>query len=180
RHPRRDPRPRRPRGARPPRAPAEGRRGRVRLSGHLRGGRGSRDERVRRAGARRRARARALGRRALPAGLRSPGGRRIVRMTARWRVLALAIGYFVAAEVGGVLSAPGHFATFWPPSGVLLAALLLEEPRRWPVLLLAVLPANLAFDLLQGHPITVSLAYWAGNSLEALAGATLVRRYAGI
>jgi signal transduction histidine kinase/DNA-binding response OmpR family regulator len=96
------------------------------------------------------------------------------------RAALLCVTYFVAAEVGGHLSTPLAFATFWPPSGVFLAALLLSEARRWPRIALTVLPANLAFDLLRGQAVLVSIAFWAGNSLEALTGAWLLRRVVGL
>ena len=96
------------------------------------------------------------------------------------RACLLCAAYFLAAQAGGLLSSPNHFATFWPPSGVLVAALLLCDVRRWPLSVAAVLPANLAFDLLHGHSLAVSIGYWAGNSLEALAGAWLLRRLVGV
>ena len=73
------------------------------------------------------------------------------------RACLLCAAYFLAAQAGGLLSSPNHFATFWPPSGVLVAALLLCDVRRWPLSVAAVLPANLAFDLLHGHSLAVSI-----------------------
>ncbi len=78
------------------------------------------------------------------------------------------------------MSVPNHFATFWPPSGLLLAALLLRDVRWWPLGILAVLPANLAFDLLHGRSLAVSFGFWSGNVLEAAVGAYVLRQVVGV
>jgi len=95
------------------------------------------------------------------------------------RAAGLALAYFAAAEAGNALAVSAPFVGVWPPSGLLVGALLIAPPRQWPLLLLAVLPANLAFDVLHGHPIAASLPYWVGNALEATTGAWLVRRFVG-
>jgi two-component system CheB/CheR fusion protein len=95
------------------------------------------------------------------------------------RAAGLALAYFAAAEVGRALAVSGPFVGVWPPSGLLVGALLLAPPRRWPLLLLAVLPASIVFDVLHARPLAASLLYWAGNALEATTGAWLVRRFVG-
>ncbi len=87
--------------------------------------------------------------------------------------------YLLAAELGGALSLPNGFATFWPPSGLLLAVLMRSDRRTWRWLVLATCPANLAFDVLHGRHVGSSLWYWTGNALEAIAGAWMLRRVAG-
>jgi PAS domain S-box-containing protein len=84
------------------------------------------------------------------------------------------VGYFAAAWCGGRLSALNDFTTFWPPSGVFVAALLLTRRREWPSVVAACLAANAAYSLLEGHTSWLALAYGAGNLVEALIGATLV------
>lgn len=97
------------------------------------------------------------------------------------RALLFAGAYFASAELGHFLSFhPSNFATFWPASGLFLAALLRAEGKRWPLLLAASLVANLSSDIaVHGQPIPVSLGFWSGNALEALAGAALLRTLFG-
>src|SRR4051812_36567515 len=59
-----------------------------------------------------------------------------------------AVAYFAAAELGQALSFTGNFASFWPPSGVYLAVLLVANIRRWPAFLFAALCANFTTDVL--------------------------------
>jgi PAS domain S-box-containing protein len=94
------------------------------------------------------------------------------------RMVVVSLLYLGGAAIGQTFSVrPSAFATFWPPSGILVAALLLSETRQWPWLLLAALPANIAFDLLNGRMLWVSLCFSLGNLLEALAGAWLARHF---
>ncbi len=90
------------------------------------------------------------------------------------RIAMVAVAYFAAAVLGGWLSAPTSFATFWPPNGVLLAALLGSPRRMWPALILATGPANVAFNLLQGHSSAINLAYWCVNVGEAYLAAAVL------
>jgi PAS domain S-box-containing protein len=70
-------------------------------------------------------------------------------------------------------------AVLWPPSGLLLAALLLAPRRRWAHVVLAALPAAVLASVLRGRAPPLALGYFAGNALEAVAGAWLVLRFAG-
>ena len=88
------------------------------------------------------------------------------------------VAYFLLAIVGHSLSPhPKLFVSCWLPSGLYVAALLLSPTRAWPVLILAACAGNLGFDLANGQRLPVSLAFCCGNSLEALTGAWLVRRF---
>ncbi len=97
---------------------------------------------------------------------------------------ALAIAYFAGAELGHALSfeVPGQsFATFWPPAGLLIAALVLTRPPRWGTLLLAACAANAASDvLLHGKSVAVSLGFCLANCSEACLGAWLIQRFVGL
>ena len=62
----------------------------------------------------------------------------------------------------------------WPPTGIALAAVLLLGKRVWPGILLGAFLIN---EVKSGHVLT-SMAIAAGNTLEALAGAWLVNRFA--
>ncbi|MDB5391356.1 MAG: domain S-box-containing protein/diguanylate cyclase protein [Planctomycetaceae bacterium] len=86
--------------------------------------------------------------------------------------------YVLGAELGHFLSFPDHFATFWPPSGIYLIALLLTERRLWPVVVLVAMCANLTSDIMfHGQQLWVSLGFWMTNSAEALFGAWLMHRF---
>jgi signal transduction histidine kinase len=61
----------------------------------------------------------------------------------------------------------------WPPAGIALAALLLLGFEVWPALLLGAFLVNVTTS---GSIIT-SVAIAVGNTLEALAGAFLLKRY---
>jgi integral membrane sensor domain MASE1 len=94
------------------------------------------------------------------------------------------LGYFAGAELGHLLSLKVHdqaFATFWPPAGILLAALVLVRYGAWPVALLAACVANLASDvLLHEKSVPVSLGFFLANCGEACIGAWLLRRFVGV
>ena len=90
--------------------------------------------------------------------------------------LLVAIGYYAGSQIGFLLTPAGTpIAAFWPPNAILLGAFLLTTPRSWWLLLLAVLPAHLLVQLRTGIPLISALAWFAGNTGEALLGAILVR-----
>ena len=65
------------------------------------------------------------------------------------RMALLGIAYFFCAWLGRFLSGGGGtMVNFWLPGGLLVSALLLNETRDWPWLMLAIVPANVLFDLL--------------------------------
>ena len=90
--------------------------------------------------------------------------------------LVVAIGYYLGSRVGFLLTpASTPIATFWPPNAILLGALLLTPARIWWVLILAVFPAHLFVQLRTGIPLLSALAWFVGNTGEALLGAICVR-----
>ncbi len=91
--------------------------------------------------------------------------------------LLFGVAYFGLASIGHFVSRHDQFVTFWLPSGLFVATLLLHEPRQWPWLVLAAVLANLGFDLLNGQQPWISFFFCCGNCLEALAGAWLTRRF---
>jgi len=94
------------------------------------------------------------------------------------RALAVSIAYFLGAEIGFALTPhPQPVSTLWPPNAVLLGALLLAPRRSWPLILAVVLPAHLLAELNAGVPLGMALAWFVSNCIEALIGATLIRRY---
>lgn len=97
------------------------------------------------------------------------------------RALLLALLSLAGAEVGHWLSfQEPRIATFWPPSGILLAALALSKPRDWWAFLFGQVAANLASDtLLHQQPVIVSAGFCFANCSEALAGAAMLRHLHG-
>ena len=98
----------------------------------------------------------------------------------RWRRVALAtavgFAYVLAGKVGLDFAFLHASATpVWPPAGIALAALLLLGPGLWPVVFAGAFVLNLSVS----GAIFTSLAIAGGNTLEALAGAWLVTRFAG-
>lgn len=96
------------------------------------------------------------------------------------RLALLAAGvaalYFVAAKAGLALASVNPSATaVWPPTGIALAALLVLGYRLWPGVLLGAFVANIT----TAGNFATAAAIAGGNTLEALAAAWLVNRYAG-
>ena len=83
--------------------------------------------------------------------------------------------YFAAAKLGLQLAIVHASATaVWPPTGIALASLLLFGYGTWPAIAVGAFLANITT-----HGTVATCAGIAtGNTLEALAGAWLVNRYA--
>jgi signal transduction histidine kinase len=88
-------------------------------------------------------------------------------------IATLFLAYFVTARLGLRLDAVAGFATLvWPPTGISLAALFLFGARLWP----GVLAGALCVNLFLGASVPVASTIAVGNTLEAIAGAWLLRR----
>jgi signal transduction histidine kinase len=112
--------------------------------------------------------------------LRSPVRRFAAEMQRRnlTSVVGMCLVYYVATRVGMLLTPASHpIATFWPPNAILTAVLFLTGTRRWPWLLLGVIPAHFASQLPLGIPVLTSLGWLIGNTGEAVLGAGLVLRF---
>lgn len=91
-------------------------------------------------------------------------------------LLALAVAYFVAGKLGLSLALVHVCASaVWPPTGIALAAFLLVGRSVWP----AILAGAFLVNVTTGGSLSTSLAIAGGNTLEAMVGAELVRRFAG-
>ncbi|MGZ5059065.1 MAG: CHASE domain-containing protein [Methylobacter sp.] len=98
----------------------------------------------------------------------------------------LAVAYFITGKFGVFLAIPPGYATaIWPPSGIALAAILIYGYRLWPGILLGSFLVNISATLTTGSvaetltAIVTTLIIGGGASLQAVAGAYLVRRFAG-
>jgi signal transduction histidine kinase/integral membrane sensor domain MASE1/ActR/RegA family two-component response regulator len=88
-------------------------------------------------------------------------------------VLALAAAYFAAAKAGLRLAFVAEQVTVvWPPTGIALAALLVFGYRLWPGVALGAFLANITLH----QSAAAAAGIVAGNTLEALCGAWLLRR----
>ena len=89
-------------------------------------------------------------------------------------VVALAAVYHLAARLGlGMAYVRINTSPVWPPTGIALAALLIFGSQLWPGVTLGVLLGS----LLTGAPWGLAVGMAIGNTLEALAGAYLLRQF---
>ncbi|MBA4741788.1 MAG: diguanylate cyclase [Azoarcus sp.] len=95
------------------------------------------------------------------------------------QALILCILYFVAARISVHLTiTPGGVSLLWLPNAVILSALLVSDVRRWPWMLGAVIPGELAADwgLIS---IQAALGFGVVNLCEVLLAAAMLRRLHG-
>src|SRR5262245_51906635 len=84
-----------------------------------------------------------------------------------------AVAYFIAAKLGlGMAVVASEVTTVWPPTGIALAAVVLWGNRVAVGVALGAFLANL---LTPGETVWTAAAIAAGNTLEALVGAALLR-----
>ncbi len=86
----------------------------------------------------------------------------------------LVVVYVGAARLGLTMAFGAEQVTpVWPPTGIALAALLLLGWRAWPAVFIGAFIGNATIDT----PLHVAAAIALGNTLEALTGALLLRRF---
>lgn len=91
-------------------------------------------------------------------------------------VVVLAAFYYIAAELGlSVAVAYASKSPVWPPTGIALAAVLLLGYRIWPGIALGAFLGT----CISGEAPATALAIALGNTLGALLGAYLLRRFCG-
>lgn len=90
------------------------------------------------------------------------------------KILALAMIYHLAARVGLEMAyVQINISPVWPPTGIALAALLIFGYSLWPGISLGVLLGS----LFTGADFPIAVGMTLGNTLEALAGAYLLKRF---
>src|SRR6185436_514412 len=99
-------------------------------------------------------------------------------MTARVRLgldyAVVFVSYVATARLGLSFDAlAGIATTVWPPTGIALAALVLRGTQLWPAVSLAAFVVNVT----TGIPVWGAAIIAAGNTLEAVVGASLLRRF---
>jgi PAS domain S-box-containing protein len=89
-------------------------------------------------------------------------------------LVILFVVYFLSAKLGLMLDAVSGFATLvWAPSGIALAAILLLGYRAWPAIAWAAFVINFQNDA----TVLTAMGIAVGNTLEALAGAYILRKF---
>src|SRR5213079_903210 len=92
-------------------------------------------------------------------------------------VCLLAALYFALARLSLLLAIPPGYATAaWPPSGLALAAVLLAGNRVLPGVWFGAAFANLMVQ----SSLLAAVSVATGNTLEAVAGAWLIRHFIGV
>src|SRR5215475_218688 len=82
--------------------------------------------------------------------------------------------YLAAAKLGLTTAFTAQQVTLvWPPTGIALGVLMLVGPDLWPGILFGAFLANLTSH----QPVAVALAIAAGNTLEAMTAAWLLRQF---
>ncbi len=100
------------------------------------------------------------------------------------RIAIFAVAYYVTGRLGLLLAVPPGYATaIWPPSGVILAGMLIYGYRYWPGVLLGSFAVNLftSFDPSNQNTMLLSATIAAliacGASVQAVVSTWLIRRY---
>ena len=91
-------------------------------------------------------------------------------------MVGVCAAYYIASQVGLALRIPpATTSVMWPPNIILTMALMLTPTRRWAWCLAAALSAHFAVQGGTGWPPLLIVAFFATNSLEAIAGAGAFR-----
>ena len=89
-------------------------------------------------------------------------------------LVGVALVYFALAKCGFKLASLNPSASaIWPPTGFALAMALVRGPRLWPAVFIAALAANATTS----GSLATSAAIASGNTLEALAGFYLIKKW---
>lgn len=96
---------------------------------------------------------------------------------ARFLVFAVAVAcaYYLSARLAVVTALPPEgIAIIWPANAIVFAALLSVERRRWPLLALAALAAEILADV-PDYPLAAAVGYGLANVMQATIAATLLQ-----
>lgn len=104
---------------------------------------------------------------------------RVARVAGPLLLAITTLSYFAIAQFIILLGEPVlQGAGFWPAAGVTVSILLLTPTRRWLWVLAGIVLAELISNLIHGYPLGAVPWWAAGNAIEPLLGAWLVRRFA--
>ncbi|WP_179468077.1 SpoIIE family protein phosphatase [Mycolicibacterium vinylchloridicum] len=86
----------------------------------------------------------------------------------------VALPYLAGSVLSWQTFGAGIGPAFFPPAGVTVAAMLLNRRALWPVIVAAIVVAELAVDMRYGAALGTSIGFAVANSVEPLVGASLV------
>ncbi len=87
---------------------------------------------------------------------------------------------YLAGALGSALAFGSTTASaFFAPGGITVAALLLTRRRLWPVIVAALVAAELLVDRTSGLSWAISAGFALGNAVEAVVGAAVVHAWCG-
>ena len=96
------------------------------------------------------------------------------------RLFALVFAAYVAgAVVSALLFGSTKVSAFFVPGGITVAALLLTRRSAWPVIVAALVAAELLVDRYSGLNWSISAGFALGNAVEAVVGAAVVHSWCG-
>jgi signal transduction histidine kinase/integral membrane sensor domain MASE1/ActR/RegA family two-component response regulator len=94
-----------------------------------------------------------------------------------WLICFAVVNLAAAGLTEGLRLIPGVSIVFWPPSGIFVATLLLNERKSWPWWIAGAFVAELTANALWFHnPWPLAMVYCVANAAEALTATLLVRR----
>jgi PAS domain S-box-containing protein len=94
------------------------------------------------------------------------------------RGLAVCFAYYFGSLLGYALIVPSSYVSIvWPPSTILLVALLLSHWRQWPWLLLIVFPVHALAQAQAGVTFLVAALYYVFDCALLLLTAAALRRF---
>ena len=87
-------------------------------------------------------------------------------------VLLVCLGYYAGAWIAKTLRFPdSNLSLIWPPTAILLGALLLAPPRKWWIYLLALAPVHVLVQVQDGVSAGGIISQLIGNFSQALLAA---------
>src|SRR5215510_14800639 len=93
-------------------------------------------------------------------------------------VILVCLGYYFGAWIAKALRFPdSHLSVVWPPTAILLGALLLVPARKWWIYLLAVIPVHVFVQVQDGVPGWGIVSQLIGNFSQASLAAFSVRYF---
>ncbi len=90
-------------------------------------------------------------------------------------IALIAFAYFLCSTLSLFFVQPKGVTIFWPPSGLLLAFLLLSERRLWKYIIPAVFFAYLATNIAVGNSLVTNLGHVLANCTEGFVGAWILQ-----
>ena len=91
----------------------------------------------------------------------------------------IALSYFLCARLSLFFVQPKGVTIFWPPSGLLLAFLLLSERRLWRYIIPTVLLTYLVTNIIIGNSLIINLGHVIANCTEGFVVAWILQGLIG-